>query len=271
MKRYLPLTAVLLAGCNSPVVVRTGLTARPSPIEAKGAKIEAKILPTAPGATRMARVTATAPARWTGPFELALSSEEDPVGSSGTSSISTGSTQLETSVSPAFEKGDDRIFGRVTAFATADETIVLSKASVIEEAPGRFFLKLDAPQTLVTPSGFVVTFPKQTSRLNGSITGSPTDPTLRLLCRMSRRGKVAALGARVPADFESEKVSSFLYDLKGAVRWTSIPVEESDRPVDHDLQFDYPAKKVGTVGPLKFKVRHRADLEVIPFSVIAVP
>jgi hypothetical protein len=272
MKRSLPFAVLFLAGCNSPAIVRTGLTAKPSPIEVKGFKIDAKLTPFTSGpSTRFARVTATAPPHWSGPFELTLSSEEDPVGGSGTSTIGARRAELESSVSTAFGKGDNRIFGRVTPIATADETVVLPTAVVTQNARGHYFLKLDKPHTVITPSGFILTFPKQGYQKGDRVNGSPTEPALRVICSMPRRGRVAALKGHIPPDADPEKVSAALYDDKGSVRFTSVSVTPGDHPIDHVLQFEYFARKVGAVGPLKFKVRHRADLEVIPFSIVAVP
>lgn len=268
----LSVLALLVAGCNSSAIVRTGLTARPSPIEVKGVRIEATLFPpTRPGMVREALVVATAPPEWTRPFELALSSEGDPAGPSGVSSTSAHRVQIHSSVSPSFEKGDDRIFGRISTFATADETITLKKASVVEYAPGRYFLKLDSPETLATPSGFKVTFPKQTARFGGNVTGSPSDPTLRFLCVTSLQGQVAALGNQVPQGYDPEDVTVSILDEMGANRSWSANRVDGASTVDQDVQIDYPTKKVGEIGPLKFTIRHRADLEVIPFAVIAVP
>lgn len=268
----LALLAVALVGCNSSAMVRTGLTARTGPIDAKGFRIEAKILPLNPRAkVRMATITATAPSHWKAPFELMLTSDGDPDGGSGSSSISTRTVSLTTSVSPSFEKGDDRVFGRIALFVTAYEDLTFPGGFVEEVAPGRYVLRLEKPVELMTKSGYIVTFPIQEPRDGGDVSGSPSSPVLKVRCRMNGEARMEALAGLIPVGRRPVKTTATLLDARGQSRSWSRTLSSGSDEFDVEMTFDYPSKKKGKIGPFALKVRHRADIETIPFAIIAQP
>lgn len=267
MKRFLPLTFLLAAGCGSAAVVRTGLTARPSPIEVNGLKIEARMLaPVYKGAkVHQAQIVATAPSRWSGPFELFVYNRGDRKGTGGF--IVTGTYRAQTTgvIDPDVANGDPRIYGRATRFETADEEITLSGAVAVESMPGQYQMKLEEPVTVTTPSGLRVTFPRQVMGTGQGPLHTVVNPSVRVKCLISRQGRVAAFGARVPADMDPRQISITPLHKRSYFPSSDDPAKE----VELELWFDHPTCKTGPLNPLSFKIRHRADLEVIPFAVIA--
>lgn len=272
MRWALPLLAVTLAGCNSSAVVRTGLTARMSPIEVKGVRIEAEALPkSSPPSLRMAKIVSTPPPQWSGlEYEVMLTRDHNPdsAGSSGMSGK--GRQEMTTSVGPGFDKGDDRIFGRLSLFVTKDEDLVIPDALIEEVAPGCYGLRLDKEVTLTTPSGQTVTFPVQANNRAAPM-ASPKQPAIMVRLKMVDTGRPEAIASLIPSDFRAPNVSASIVDERGFSRITSKQVTPGQAVIDWEFSAAYPSKKVGKVGPFRLRVRHRADLDVIPFAIIAKP
>jgi hypothetical protein len=243
--------------------------ARPSPIEVNGLKIESRIVaPVSKGAKILrAEVVATAPPRWTGPFELFVYNPGDRHGTGGFVVNGTHRARADAVIHPDVANGDIRIYGRASRFETADEEITVSGAIAVHYSTNIFHVKLEKPVTVTTPSGLRVTFPEQVLGVYSGPPYATGKERLRLKGRMPRQGRVAAFGSRVPSELDPRQIS--VRPIEEQSYFPEIPDPSKDG--DLEVWFDHPGGKPGPIAPLTFKIRHRADIEVIPFAVIATP